>query len=697
MLWKSDNGFSSESEVRRTFAKNHKTSDMSQETLPVVSDRLLRSIANTIRGLSMDAVQKANSGHPGMPMGMADVAAVLWSEFLRFNPANPRWADRDRFVLSGGHGSMLLYSLLYLYGYDLSLEDLKNFRQWHSKTPGHPEYRDTPGVETTTGPLGQGIGNAVGMALAEASLAARYNTPDGELVDHYTYVMCGDGDLEEGVSHEACSFAGHQRLGKLIMLYDDNKITIDGSTDLSFTEDVLKRYEAYGWHVQRIDGHNYDEIRKAIQAAKEETERPSIIACRTIIGFGSPNKAGTHDVHGAPLGEEEVKLAKEALGLPANESFYVPEEVLEFTRSFLDRGRELEMDWQERSLMAPNREAFKKCLTEEIPAEAFDIPAFESGKDMATRAASGKVLDYLAPLIPSLMGGSADLSPSNKTFPKGETAFEPDNRQGRYIHYGVREHAMASIMNGLSLHGGVIPYGGTFFVFTDYMRPPMRLAALMQIRSIYVLTHDSIGLGEDGPTHQPIEHLSSLRCMPNMSVIRPMDAAETAEAWKQALRRENGPTCLVLTRQKVPEYDRKALGFAPATELSKGGYVLTEDENYELILIATGSEVSLAVEAKKLLNEQGKKVRIVAMPSTDLFDAQDEAYRNSVLPKGKTKRIAIEAGATQSWYKYVGLEGKVLGLDHFGASAPYGKLYQEFHLTPEQIAKAGLTFSPPLS
>ncbi len=688
MLWKSDPHFSSGSEARRTFAENHKTFAMSQETLPVLSDRLLRSIANTIRGLSMDAVQKANSGHPGLPMGMADVAAVLWSEFLEFNPANPRWFDRDRFVLSGGHGSMLLYSLLYLYGYELTLEDLKAFRQWHSKTPGHPEYRDTPGVETTTGPLGQGIGNAVGMALAEASLAARYNSAGSEIVNHHTYVMCGDGDLEEGISHEACSFAGHQRLGKLIMLYDDNEITIDGPTDLSFTEDVLKRYEAYGWHVQRIDGHHYGEIRRAIQAAKEETERPSIIACRTIIGFGSPNKAGTHDVHGAPLGEEEVKLTKEALGLPANESFYVPEEVLTFTRGFLDRGRELEMDWQERLLVAPNKDAFKKCLTEEISAEALNIPAFDPGKDMATRAASGKVLDYLASRIPALMGGSADLSPSNKTFPKGETAFEPNRREGRYIHYGVREHAMASIMNGLSLHGGVIPYGGTFFVFTDYMRPAMRLAALMQIRSIYVLTHDSIGLGEDGPTHQPIEHLSSLRCMPNMSVIRPMDAAETAEAWKQALRRKDGPTCLVLTRQKVPEYDRKALGFAPASELSKGGYVLTEDEGYESIIIATGSEVSIALEAKKLLNEKGLKVRIVAMPSTDLFDKQDEAYRNSVLPKDKIRRVAVEAGSSQSWYKYVGLSGKVVGLDHFGASAPFGKLYSAFGLTAEHVAEA---------
>ena len=665
---------------------------MPQETLHSsavqISEKQLRALANTIRGLSMDAVQKANSGHPGLPMGMADVAAVLWTEFLRFNPANPRWFNRDRFVLSGGHGSMLLYSLLYLFGYDLSLEDLKNFRQWHSKTPGHPEYRETPGVETTTGPLGQGIANAVGMALAEASLAARYNTPELSLVDHFTYVMAGDGDLEEGISHEACSLAGHQKLGKLILLYDDNRITIDGETELSFSEDVLKRYEAYGWQVQRIDGHDYAAIREALQLAREENNKPSIIACRTVIGYGSPNKAGSHEVHGAPLGEEEVKLTKENLGLPANETFYVPGEVLNFTRTYLDRGREMEMHWQEKLLMAPNKEAFKRCISTEISAEAFDIPAFEAGKNMATRAASGKVLDHLAPHIPALMGGSADLTPSNKTFPKGETAFQPDNRQGRYIHYGVREHAMASIMNGLALHGGVIPYGGTFFVFTDYMRPAMRLAALMGIRAIYVLTHDSIGLGEDGPTHQPIEHLASLRCMPNMRLIRPMDAAETAEAWKLALQRENGPTCLVLTRQKVPEYDRQALGFAPAADLARGGYVLTEDEAYEYILIATGSEVSLAVEAKKQLNEQGKKIRIVAMPSTDLFDEQDAAYRERVLPSGKTKRIAIEAAASLPWYKYVGTEGKIIGLDHFGASAPFGKLYEAFGLTAEHIVEA---------
>lgn len=693
MLWKPDSVFSSGNDRRRTFVRNHKTSAMSQETLPVVSDRLLRAVANTIRGLSMDAVQKANSGHPGLPMGMADVAAVLWSEFLQFNPANPRWFNRDRFVLSGGHGSMLLYSLLFLYGYDLSLDDLKNFRQWHSKTPGHPEYLDTPGVETTTGPLGQGIGNAVGMALAEASLAARYNSPELKLIDHYTYVMAGDGDLEEGISHEVCSFAGHQQLGKLILLYDDNNITIDGETTLSFTEDVLKRYEAYGWQVQHIDGHDYDAIRKAIKAAQDEKNKPSIIACKTIIGYGSPNKAGTHEVHGAPLGEKEVQLAKENLGLPANQTFYLPEEVLHFTRTYVDRGRELEMQWQERLLMAPNKEAFKNCLIEKITTEALDIPPFEPGQSMATRAASGKVLDYLAPRIPALMGGSADLTPSNKTFPKGETAFSPNNRTGRYIHYGVREHGMAAIMNGLSLHGGVIPYGGTFFVFTDYMRPSMRLAALMGIRAIYVLTHDSIGLGEDGPTHQPIEHLASLRCMPNMSLIRPMDAAETAEAWKLALQRQEGPTCLVLTRQKVPEYDREALGFAPATELAKGGYVLTEDEGYDLIFIATGSEVSVAVEAKKMLNDKGKKVRIVAMPSTDLFDAQDPVYRESILPKGKPLRIAIEAGATQSWYKYVGDSGKIIGLDHFGASAPYGKLYNAFGITAEHLVEMAESIS----
>lgn len=643
----------------------------------------------------MDGVQAANSGHPGLPMGMADVAAVLWSDFLKFNPADPQWFDRDRFVLSGGHGSMLIYSLLHLYGYDLSLDELKNFRQWGSKTAGHPEYHETPGVETTTGPLGQGVGNAVGMALAESHLAARFNTADHKVVDHYTYVFAGDGDLQEGVSHEACAFAGHNKLGKLILLYDDNGITIDGSTDLSFSEDVLKRYEAYDWHVQRIDGHDLEAIKAAIELAQSVTEKPSIIACKTVIGFGSPNRGGTAKAHGEPLGVDEVALSKENLGLSPDQFFEVPDQVSVFTKAIGDAGKSRQYDWEQLKAKwaADNRDKaaeFKACLVCEVSREALDIPEFEAGSGMATRAASGKVLDYLAPRIPALLGGSADLTPSNKTNPKSESAYNPENRSGRYIHYGVREHGMGAIMNGLQLHGGIINYGATFFVFTDYMRPSMRLAALMGIPTIYVMTHDSIGLGEDGPTHQPIEHLASLRVMPNMSMIRPMDANETAEAWKMALRRKDGPTILVLTRQGLPTIDRHSGVYASADNAQKGGYVLTEDEGFDRLIIATGSEVEIALAAKAQLNERGIKVRIVSMPSTDVFDAQEDAYRDSVLPAGITNRVSVEAGATGCWYKYVGSQGKVVGLDHFGASAPYKTLYKEFGLTPEAVVKAAL-------
>lgn len=654
---------------------------------------ILKKTANIIRGLSMDGVQAANSGHPGLPMGMADVAAVLWSDFLNFNPSNPHWFDRDRFVLSGGHGSMLIYSLLHLYGYDLTLEELKNFRQWGSKTAGHPEYHDTPGVETTTGPLGQGVGNGVGMALAEASLAARFNTENHKIVDHFTYIFAGDGDLQEGVSHEACAFAGHNKLGKLILMYDDNGITIDGATDLSFSEDVLKRYEAYDWHVQRIDGHDMDAIKVAIEAAQAVSDKPSIIACKTVIGFGSPNRGGTAKAHGEPLGVDEVALSKENLGLSPDQFFYISNEVAAFTKAIGDAGKSKEYNWNE--LMAAweaenpeQAKAFKSCLSGEVSDEALDIPEFEAGSGMATRAASGKVLDHLAPQIPSLLGGSADLTPSNKTQPKSETAYSVDNPAGRYIHYGVREHGMGAIMNGLQLHGGVINYGATFFVFTDYMRPSMRLAALMGLPCIYVMTHDSIGLGEDGPTHQPIEHLASLRVMPNMSMIRPMDANETAEAWKMALKRKDGPTILVLTRQGLPTVDRHSGEYAGAENTQKGGYVLTEDEGFDRIIIATGSEVEIALNAKATLNEKGIKVRLVSMPSTDVFDAQDDGYRASVLPSAVTNRVAIEAGATGSWYKYVGSEGKVIGLDHFGASAPYKTLYKEFGITAEAIVEA---------
>ena len=650
-------------------------------------------IANTIRGLSVDGVAAANSGHPGMPLGMADVCAVLWSEHMNFNPKNPKWLNRDRFILSAGHGSMLIYSLLHLYGYDLSMDDLKAFRQWGSKTPGHPENFVTAGVETTTGPLGQGVANAVGFALAEASLAARYNREGSEIIDHYTYVVAGDGCLQEGISHEACSFAGHNKLGKLIMLYDSNNITIDGPTHISFTEDTRKRFEAYGWQVLEIDGHDYDQINAAIAEAKKEKSKPSIIICKTIIGFGSPNRAGTSKAHGEPFPAEEIELMKEKLGLPKDKSFFVPDEISDLRAKTQEKGENLENKWNElwENYKNKNQEAAKELensIKGEISKEALDIPQFGSEKAIATRSASGTVLNHIAKYIPQLMGGSADLTPSNNTLPAGEESFSPENPKGRYIRYGVREHGMAAIMNGMALHGGVLPYSGTFFVFSDYMRPAMRMSALMEQQVVYVLTHDSIGLGEDGPTHQPEAHLWAYRMIPNMAVIRPMDANETAEAWKSALNNKKGPTCLVLTRQSLPVYDRAGLGWAKSEEAQKGGYVLCEDKDFEAIIIATGSEVELAVEAKTKLNEQGVKVRIVSMPSTNIFDEQSQEYKESVLPKNILKRVAVEAGVTLGWYKYVGLEGRVIGLDRFGASAPYKTLYKEFGITTDAIVEA---------
>ena len=650
-------------------------------------------IANTIRGLSVDGVAAANSGHPGMPLGMADVCAVLWSEHMNFNPKNPKWLNRDRFILSAGHGSMLIYSLLHLYGYDLSIDDLKAFRQWGSKTPGHPENFVTAGVETTTGPLGQGVANAVGFALAEASLAARYNREGSEIIDHYTYVVAGDGCLQEGISHEACSFAGHNKLGKLIMLYDSNNITIDGPTHISFTEDTRKRFEAYGWQVLEIDGHDYDQINAAIAEAKKEKSKPSIIICKTIIGFGSPNRAGTSKAHGEPFPAEEIELMKEKLGLPKDKSFFVPDEISDLRAKTQEKGENLENQWNElwENYKNKNQEAAKELdnsIKREISKEALDIPQFGSEKAIATRSASGTVLNHIAKYIPQLMGGSADLTPSNNTLPAGEESFSPENPKGRYIRYGVREHGMAAIMNGMALHGGVLPYSGTFFVFSDYMRPAMRMSALMEQQVVYVLTHDSIGLGEDGPTHQPEAHLWAYRMIPNMTVIRPMDANETAEAWKSALKNKKGPTCLVLTRQNLPVYDRAGLGWAKSEEAQKGGYVLCEDKDFEAIIIATGSEVELVVEAKTKLNEQGVKVRIVSMPSTNIFDEQPQEYKDSVLPKNILKRVAVEAGVTLGWYKYVGLEGRVIGLDRFGASAPYKTLYKEFGITTDAIVEA---------
>ena len=650
-------------------------------------------IANTIRGLSVDGVAAANSGHPGMPLGMADVCAVLWSEHMNFNPKNPKWLNRDRFILSAGHGSMLIYSLLHLYGYDLSMDDLKAFRQWGSKTPGHPENFVTDGVETTTGPLGQGVANAVGFALAEASLAARYNREGSEIIDHYTYVVAGDGCLQEGISHEACSFAGHNKLGKLIMLYDSNNITIDGPTHISFTEDTRKRFEAYGWQVLEIDGHDYDQINAAIAEAKKEKSKPSIIICKTIIGFGSPNRAGTSKAHGEPFPAEEIELMKEKLGLPKDKSFFIPNEISDLRAKTQEKGENLENQWNElwENYKNKNQEAAKELensIKGEISKEALDIPQFGSEKAIATRSASGTVLNHIAKYIPQLMGGSADLTPSNNTLPAGEESFSPENPKGRYIRYGVREHGMAAIMNGMALHGGVLPYSGTFFVFSDYMRPAMRMSALMEQQVVYVLTHDSIGLGEDGPTHQPEAHLWAYRMIPNMTVIRPMDANETVEAWKSALKNKKGPTCLVLTRQNLPVYDRAGLGWAKSEEAQKGGYVLCEDKDFEAIIIATGSEVELAVEAKAKLNEQGVKVRIVSMPSTNIFDEQPQEYKESVLPKNILKRVAVEAGVTLGWYKYVGLEGRVIGLDRFGASAPYKTLYKEFGITTDAIVEA---------
>ncbi len=650
----------------------------------------LQAIALSIRSLSMDAVQAANSGHPGMPLGMADVAAVLWSDFLKFDPSNPDWFDRDRFVLSGGHGSMLLYSLLHLYGYDLSLDEIRHFRQWHSKTPGHPEYGDTPGVETTTGPLGQGLANAVGFAIAESSLAARFNKKSYPLIDHYCYVMAGDGDLQEGISHEAASLAGHLRLGKLILLYDDNNITIDGEANLAFSEDVMKRFDAYGWHTQSIDGHNLDAIYDAISQAREEKDRPSIISCKTIIGFGSPHRSGTSKAHGEPLGVEEIRLTKKALGLPTDQTFYIVPEAPSFAKSVAKRGAEHQRAWQAlyknyRNKYKSLSEKLTKAIAGEIPNAALRIPAFESGGVQATRAASGAILHGLAPKIPALIGGSADLTPSNKTFPKSESAFSALHRQGRYIHYGVREHAMAAIMNGLALHGAVLPYAGTFFVFTDYMRPAMRMAALMKLQVIYVLTHDSIGLGEDGPTHQPIAQLAALRAMPNMRVLRPMDANETIEAWKMALKHKTGPSCLVLTRQKLPVFDRKALQLASAKKAERGAYILAKDVGASYLIIASGSEVEIALEAKRKLNALKHKVMLVSMMSMEVFEAQPESYKRRVLPRRIKNRVAIEAGSGFGWDRYLGDKGKFIGMNSFGASAPYQILYEEFGITAEAI------------
>lgn len=647
---------------------------------------------NTVRFLAADAVQTANSGHPGMPMGAAPMVYTLWTKHLRFNPENPAWPDRDRFVLSGGHGSMLLYALLCLTGYNLSLDELKGFRQWKTRTPGHPEYGCTPGVEITTGPLGQGFGNAIGMAIAELQLAATFNRPGHKVVDHYTYVVATDGDLMEGVSYETASLAGHLKLGKLIAFYDDNRISIDGSTDLTFTEDRGVRFEAQGWHVQRIaDGNDVGSIDNAIKKAKEDP-RPSIILCRTHIGYGSPKKQDTAECHGEPLGEEELKAAKQKLGWPVDPKFYVPEDVLKHFRTALDRGRRLESEWETR--MQRYRQAYRDLAAElerrlaNRLSEGWDndLPSFPvDAKGLATRAASGKVINVLAGRLPELIGGSADLTGSNKTWIDGSPAFQKDTPTGRNFHFGVREHAMGTIVNGLSVHGGFIPYCGTFLIFSDYMRPAIRLSALSGYPSIWLYTHDSIGLGEDGPTHQPIEQLASLRAIPNLVVIRPADANEVPVSWKVAIARRDGPTLLALTRQNVPILNRKV--YNSAEGLVRGAYVLADigGSTPQIILMASGSEVSLILTAADKLASEGVCVRVVSFPSWELFAMQDQTYRDSVLPPETKARLAVEAGVAQGWERWVGDHGTTISIQGFGASAPQKVLFEKYGFTVENV------------
>ncbi len=651
-----------------------------------------KNLANAIRALSMDAVQKANSGHPGAPMGMADIAEVLWNDFMKHNPANPEWADRDRFVLSNGHGSMLIYSLLHLTGYELSIDDLKNFRQLHSKTPGHPEYGYAPGIETTTGPLGQGITNAVGMALAEKTLAAQFNREHHKIVDHYTYVFLGDGCMMEGISHEACSLAGTLGLGKLIAFYDDNGISIDGEVDKWFTDDTPKRFESYGWHVIRdVDGHDAEAVRKATLEARSVDDRPTMICCKTIIGMGSPNLSGTHDCHGAALGHDEVAATRENIGW-SHEPFDIPDDVYSAWDA-KTKGQAAESNWNER--FAEYQDVYPELASEFTRRMAGDLPAnwseeadkfiaqvVDNAASIPSRKASQQSIQGFSATLPEFFGGSADLSPSNLTTWK-ECKSVVDDAAGNYLSYGVREFGMSAMMNGMALHGGFIPFGATFLMFSEYARNALRMAALMKQRALFVYTHDSIGLGEDGPTHQPVEQIATLRMIPNMSVWRPSDAVESAVAWRQAIEKTDGPSCLIFSRQNLDHQERSAETIA---NIAKGGYVLVDcNGTADVILIATGSEVGITVEAAKQLTANGKNVRVVSIPCTSSFEAQDAAYQESVLPANVRARVAVEAGVTAAWGKYVGFDGAVVGIDHFGESAPANQLFKEFGFTAENI------------
>jgi transketolase len=657
-----------------------------------------QDLANAIRALSMDAVQRANSGHPGAPMGMADIAEVLWNKFLKHNPSNPDWADRDRFVLSNGHGSMLIYSLLHLSGYELSIEELKNFRQLHSKTPGHPEYGYAPGIETTTGPLGQGVTNAVGMALAEKMMAAQFNRENHDIVDHHTYTFLGDGCLMEGISHEACSLAGTLQLGKLIAIYDDNNISIDGEVGGWFGDDTPARFEAYGWHViPNVDGHDPVALEAAIEAAKNETSKPTLICAKTVIGFGSPNKQGTSGVHGAPLGDDEIVAARKTLGW-SHDAFVIPEDIYDAWDA-KDKGAAEEAEWDDRfaeyATDHPELAAeFKRRMAGELPANfASDMAAFiadaqANPKKVATRQASQICLNQLGPILPEMLGGSADLAGSNLTKWDGSKGITGADASGNYIYYGVREFGMSAIMNGIALHGGFVPYGGTFLMFMEYARNAVRMAALMKLRAIFVYTHDSIGLGEDGPTHQPVEQLTALRSTPNLETWRPCDVVESAVSWQAAVERNDGPSALIFTRQGLEPQPRSADQVA---DVARGGYILSDSKGTpELILIATGSEVELAVQAKKALAAQGKNVRVVSLPCCERFDQQDAAYREAVLPSSVLPRVAIEAAHRDFWYKYVGLDGRIVAMETFGESAPANELFEMFGFSVDNVVMVSL-------